>query len=110
MSAKEWRIQGDIIGSTISERDWYEMNTQGATSNPGSVQARIDRTLAKEAAEQNTEINRSVNCKSCNYKPELHYQHTETSILHSLSRIRKDGHTWQEDALEVEYLNMVFPG
>jgi hypothetical protein len=50
VNSEAWRIQGQLMGSTFTVKDWHDMTNNGATSNPGSVQARIDRTLAKEAA------------------------------------------------------------
>lgn len=37
--------QGIIMGSLISEKDFVMDKQMTPTSNPGSVQARIDRTL-----------------------------------------------------------------
>ena len=69
MTANEWRIQGDILGSMLTEKDIYEMNTT-PNSNPGTVQAHIDRALAKANAPK--EINRKVNCQSCTTDPILY--------------------------------------
>jgi hypothetical protein len=50
MTAEAWREQGVMLGCISFERT-YAMNT-GATSNPGTVQAHIDRALAKAEAEK----------------------------------------------------------
>lgn len=40
--------QGVMMGCLISERDFIMRKQMTPTSNPGSVQARIDRTLQEE--------------------------------------------------------------
>ena len=54
---------------TTTIKDWETMNTQGATSNPGTVQIHIDRALAKANAKP--DINRKANCKPCNFVAKL---------------------------------------
>ena len=67
MNPALWRLQGDIIGSQLTEKDLFEMTNTGATSNPGTVQIHIDRALAKAAAAK--EINRKANCQPCHVDP-----------------------------------------
>lgn len=52
MQSELWKLQGDILGSQLTEKDMHEMTNNGATSNPGTVQIHIDRALAKAAAEK----------------------------------------------------------
>lgn len=52
MNAALWKLQGDILGSQLTEKDMHMYNPG---SNPGSVQIRIDRALAKAAAEKEME-------------------------------------------------------
>lgn len=76
--ASNWYAQGELLGTMTTIQDWTnEMNTQGATSNPGTVQIHIDRALAKAAAEK-ADINRKANCKPCNFVAKLEplYQFT----------------------------------
>lgn len=77
MTNADWYSQGVMLGSQITIHDWVNtMNTQGATSNPGTVQIHIDRALAKAAEEK--DINRKANCKPCNFVAKLEplYQFT----------------------------------
>jgi len=79
-----WQLQGELLGSMTTVKDWTNaMNTQGATSNPGTVQIHIDRALAKAKAEalaidpivatydHKAPINEAVGCKACNFVAKL---------------------------------------
>lgn len=50
MTASEWKKQGELMGSTITVKDWRNMYDQ--TANPGTVQAHIERSLAQAAAKK----------------------------------------------------------
>lgn len=79
MTAEDWYKQGELLGSMVTFKDWNDEMTQGATSNPGTVQIHIDRALAKAAVEKdwhndpchNVDINRKANCKPCNFVAKL---------------------------------------
>ena len=66
MTIADWVKQGELLGSMTSVKDWA-MTTQGATSNPGTVQIHIDRALAK--AKGKVEINRKAGCQPCSPDP-----------------------------------------
>lgn len=91
MTADQWHKQGELIGSTFTEKDWAM--TQGATSNPGTVQAHIDRALAQAKKQDwhnnpchNVEpVNVKENCKPCNFVPELKYCPNETKAIEAIA-------------------------
>lgn len=67
------------------------MNTT-PTSDPGSVAIRIARANKRECTLRNT-------CPDA-----------KLPALKPIAHIRKDGHTWLEDSMEVTFLNMIYPG